>query len=89
MGVKISVSTSTMQPPAPKLSEVHFNILNLKNKNGPISFVFSEISFVFPICFGPDENQHQIKENFWNLLFIYMVMASTHNINNTCILICF
>ena len=31
MGVKISVSTSTMQPPAPKLSEVHFNILNLKN----------------------------------------------------------
>ena len=25
MGVKISVSTSTMQPPAPKLSEIHFN----------------------------------------------------------------
>ena len=36
MGVK-------MQPPATKLSKVHLNILNLKNKNCPISFVFSEI----------------------------------------------
>ena len=33
MGVKISISTSTMQHPAPKLSKVHLNILNLKNKN--------------------------------------------------------
>ena len=37
MGVKIPLSTS-----APKLSEAHFNILNLKKikKNGPIFFVF-------------------------------------------------
>ena len=34
MGVKIFVRTSTMQPPAPNLSKVHFNILNLKNKKG-------------------------------------------------------
>ena len=33
MGVNISVSTSTMQTPAPKLSKVHFDISNLKNKN--------------------------------------------------------
>ena len=32
MGVKSSVRTSTIQPAAPKLSKVHFNILNLKNK---------------------------------------------------------
>ena len=32
MGVNICVSTSTMQPPAPKLSKVHLNILNLKKK---------------------------------------------------------
>ena len=54
MGVNISVRTSTMRPPAPKLSEVHLNILNLKIKKGPISFVFSEISFVFFMCFVPD-----------------------------------
>ena len=35
------------QPPTPKLSKVHFDILNLINKNGPISIVFSGISFVF------------------------------------------
>ena len=32
MGVKSSVRTSTIQPAAPKLSKVHFDILNLKNK---------------------------------------------------------
>ena len=32
MGVNISVSTSTMQLPAPKLSEVRFYIFNLKNQ---------------------------------------------------------
>ena len=32
IGVKIYGNTSTMQHPAPKLSKVHFNILNLKNK---------------------------------------------------------
>ena len=31
MGVKSSVRTSTIQPAAPKLSKVNFNILNLKN----------------------------------------------------------
>ena len=61
MGVQISVSTSTMQAPARNLSEVNFNILNIKLKNVPISFELSEMSFVFPIWFGPDENQHQIK----------------------------
>ena len=32
MGVKSCVRTSTIQPAAPKLSKVHFNILNLKNE---------------------------------------------------------
>jgi hypothetical protein len=49
MGIKISVSTYTMQSPASKLSEVHFNILDLKNKNGPISVVFSEIIIIIII----------------------------------------
>ena len=78
MGVKLSVSTFKMQPPASKLSEVYFNILNLKNKKwSNFLCIFWIISFVFPICFGPDENQQQIKRNFRNLLFIYMVMTST------------
>ena len=33
MGVKSSVRTFTIQPAAPKLSKVHIDILNLKNKN--------------------------------------------------------
>ena len=33
MGVNISVSISKMQLPAPKLTEVHFNSLNLKIRN--------------------------------------------------------
>ena len=68
MGVKISVSTSTMQPPAPKISEVHFNILNLKNKkNGPISFVFSEISFVFSMWISRAQNKFLNKVCFLSL----------------------
>ena len=39
-------SSSTIQPAAPKLSKVHFNILNLKNKYGSIYFVFFGISFL-------------------------------------------
>ena len=31
--------------------------------------------------FVPDENQHQIQQNFRNQLFIYMLMTSTHKIN--------
>ena len=38
------------------------------------------------MCFGPDEDHHQIKRNFRNLLFIYMVMTSTQQINKICIL---
>jgi hypothetical protein len=56
------------------LFKVHLDILKIKIKNGPISFVFSGISFVFSMCFVPHENQHQIKRNFRNLLFIYMVI---------------
>ena len=53
MGVKISVSTSTMQPPAPKISEVHFNIFDLKNKKMvqfPLYFLKFPLYFqcVFP-----------------------------------------
>ena len=38
------------------------------------------------MCFGPDEDQHQIEQNFRNLLFIYMVMTSNQKINKICIL---
>ena len=34
------------------------------------------------MCFGPDEDQHQIEQNFRNLLIIYMAVTSTHKINN-------
>ena len=61
MGVKSFVKTSTIQPVAPILFKVHFDILNLKDKNGSISFVFSEIALVFPMCFGPDVDHHLIK----------------------------
>ena len=59
MSVKSFFKTSTLQPAAPKLLKVEFDILNLKNKNGPISFVFSGISFIFSMCFVSDENQNQ------------------------------
>ena len=68
---------------------VHFNILNLKIKIRPISFVFSGISFVFPMCFGPDEDHLQIKWNFRKLLFIHMLMTSTQKINDFFILFIF
>ena len=32
MGVKSCVGTSTIQPAAPKVSKVHFNILNLEKQ---------------------------------------------------------
>ena len=86
MGVKSSVMTSTIQPAALKLSKLHFDTLKVKYKNGPISFVVLGISFVFPMCFGPDEDHQEIKRNFRNLLFIYMVMTSTQKINKICIL---
>jgi hypothetical protein len=41
---------------------------------------------LFSMCFVPDKNQHQIKQNFRNILFIYMVLTSTQIINNICIL---
>jgi hypothetical protein len=66
-------------------SKVHFDILYLKTKNGQISFVFSEISFVFLMCFGGCQYRIQMKWNFRNLLFIYMVMTSTHKLNEICI----
>jgi hypothetical protein len=86
MGEKSFCETSTIQPTTPKLFKVHFDIFNLKNENGPISFKFSGISFLFSMCFVPDENQHQIKQNFRNMLFIYMIMTSTPQKNNICIL---
>jgi hypothetical protein len=47
-----------------------------------ISFVISEISFVFSMCFVSDQNQHQIKRNLRSLLLIYMVMTSSQKIND-------
>ena len=62
-----------------------FNILvNGKIRNRPISSVSSGIPFVFPMCFGPDEDHHQIKRNLRNLLIIYMLMTSTQKINKIC-----
>ena len=58
MGVKSFVKTSTIQPAAPKLLKVQFDISNLTHKKCRISFVFSEISSVFSMCFVSDENQH-------------------------------
>jgi hypothetical protein len=86
MGVKSFIKTSTIQPAAPTLFKGHFDILNLKNKKWSNFTCFSGISFVFSMCFVPDENQLQIKRNFRNLLFTYMVMTSTQIINNIWIL---
>ena len=54
MGVKISVSTSTIQP----LSKVHFNIFN-KKKYVQIFFVFSGLSFVFLLCLEGGQDHAQ------------------------------
>ena len=40
MGVKSFVKTSTIQPAAPKLFTVHFDILNLKNLKMKILLIF-------------------------------------------------
>ena len=71
---------STMQLPAPKLSKVHFNILNLENENCLISFVFSEISYVFLMWFESGQDHTNSEHNFRNLIFIYIVMTSNQKI---------
>ena len=45
MFVRISVMNSTIQPPAPKLSKVHFNILKLKNNPWP-NFLSTSCLFI-------------------------------------------
>ena len=49
------------------------------NGNNPTCSSKDKVSFVFPMCFGPDEDHHQIKRNFRNLLYICLVMTSTQN----------
>ena len=73
-GVKSFVKTSTIQPAAPKLLNVHFDNLNLKNKK------WSNFLRIFWNFLCIDENQHQIKRNFRNLLFMYMVMTFTQKL---------
>jgi hypothetical protein len=73
MGVKSFVKTSTIQPAAPKLFKVHFDILNLKNKKwSNFLCIFWNFRCFFHVLF-----HHQIKKNFRKLLFIYMIMTST------------
>ena len=75
-----------MQPPAPKLSKVHLNILNLKNMNKAnfLCIFWNLLCISYMIwTFGPDADQ--IKGNFGNLLFIYVVKTSTHKMNKICI----
>jgi hypothetical protein len=50
MGVKSSVSTFTIQPPAPNLSEVHFYILNLKNRKWSNFLYFPKFPMYFPFA---------------------------------------
>jgi hypothetical protein len=54
MVVKSSVGTSTIRPAAPKMSKVHFNILNLKyEKNSNFLCIFWNILCIFHVYTWP------------------------------------
>jgi hypothetical protein len=79
LGVKIPVSTSTMQPHSSKV------VRSPLTKWSSFLCIFWHLLCIFQLLCAW-WNQHQIKRNLRSMLFIYMVMTSTQKINNIDIL---
>ena len=89
MGVKSYVRTSTMQPVAPKLSKVHFNILNLKNKIwSDFLCIFRNFLCIFDVIFsstnilkiihGPHQCKHVHTKAYMDTSIAYIDTLSTY-----------
>ena len=78
MVVKIVVSSYTIQPPAPKLSNVHFNILNIKYKKiAQFPLYFME----FPVYFQYALGLMKINTKSNKTLFVlYQPITATKNL---------